>query len=97
MGFAKKIFCLMLAAMFAACAAGQESAAQVSSQAQDAALPAGDLEENIDYEKLAPEELARLIKSLPQTETDAEILELEQKVLNSDLEAGIEFIIPAWF
>ena len=93
MGFVKKIFCLMLAATFAACAAalrampagaaGQESAAQVFAQAQGAALP-GDLEENIDYEKLAPEELARLIKSLPQTETDAEILELEQKVLNSD-------------
>ena len=92
MGFVKKIFCLMLAATFAACAAalrampagaaGQESAAQVFAQAQGAALP-GDLEENIDYEKLAPEELARLIKSLPQTETDAEVLAYEKKVLEN--------------
>ncbi|MBO7522216.1 MAG: hypothetical protein J6T16_08280 [Opitutales bacterium] len=66
----------------------QGGAAQAPAQMDGKAWTASDLEENIDYEKLSYEELVKLIKSLPQTETAPEILELEQKVLNTGFEIG---------
>ena len=76
MGFVKKIFCLIFAAV---------------SFAAGAARAATDFEENIDYEKLPYEELASLIKSLPQTETDPDVLACEKKALgNFDKFAALE-------
>ena len=85
MDFAKRIFFLFSAAVFAACAAAadvsQAAQAQGVGALSESASPA---EEKIDYEKLAPQEIAKIIKTLPQTETDPEVLAYEQKVLNSD-------------
>ena len=82
MGVVKKIFCSAVFVVFAVGADAAENA-QASLQAQGAARATSDLEENIDYEKLSPEELASLIKSLPQIETDPEVLAYEKKVLES--------------